>query len=387
MKLNDVIVACMALGLHTGLCAEQAPEPPTAAPAANTAKPIEAAPVEPKPEATGPLPVTPMPAAVEPQTEQADIPAKPATSSRDMPRVIGNPSAGQTPAQPLGQTIGPKPTPAPTEPVALPRKPSTPPAPATVAQPTATAEPVQAKMPAAPPAVPETAVATTQTHSRPVPDCGGLAQRSQLELDKLQVYVAEVNKRLEKLRTELNEGDQKRRQQAVLIDFFEQELQALRRRNPEHNELASTVFDALSAQLPESPVFRVEDNRLIIMTDFTLLFGRGEVSTEGETRLQLIATALRNVGGSIPADVNWRWRVEGHSDSQPLRTITWFPSNWELSAARASGIARYLIGQGIPAERMRVAALGATQPIKPDAISKEDHWHNRRVEIHLAFES
>jgi chemotaxis protein MotB len=218
------------------------------------------------------------------------------------------------------------------------------------------------------------------------PECNTWIQRNQLELDKLQVYVAEVNQRLEKLRKELHVGDQKRRQQAVLIDFFEQELQSLRKRHPEQDELTQTLFAELASQLPESPVFRVKSDRLVLMTDFILIFGRGEVSTEGKTRLQLITNALLKASEMIPAEVNWRWRVEGHSDSQPLRSITWFPSNWELSAARAAGVARYLIGQGIPAQRVRVAALGSSKPVEPNAETKDAHWRNRRVEIHLVFE-
>lgn len=57
--------------------------------------------------------------------------------------------------------------------------------------------------------------------------------------------------------------------------------------------------------------------------------------------------------------------VEGHADSMPIRTEQ-FPSNWELSAARASNVVRYFIEEGMPAGRLKASGYADTFPVAPD---------------------
>lgn len=74
-------------------------------------------------------------------------------------------------------------------------------------------------------------------------------------------------------------------------------------------------------------------------------------------------------------------RVEGHTDSLPIRGSV-FPTNWELSTARASRVVRYLIAAGVPEERLSAAGYAALQPIDTNATAA-GRSHNRRVEIVL----
>ena len=71
--------------------------------------------------------------------------------------------------------------------------------------------------------------------------------------------------------------------------------------------------------------------------------------------------------------------VEGHTDDIPIATAQ-FPSNWELSSARASSVARMLIDNGVPAKRMAVVGLASNQPLVPND-SPEGRARNRRVTI------
>lgn len=71
--------------------------------------------------------------------------------------------------------------------------------------------------------------------------------------------------------------------------------------------------------------------------------------------------------------------VEGHSDDIPIATAQ-FPSNWELSSARASSVARMLIDNGVPAKRLAVVGLASNQPLVPND-SPENRARNRRVII------
>ncbi|MDO8292811.1 MAG: flagellar motor protein MotD [Gallionella sp.] len=71
--------------------------------------------------------------------------------------------------------------------------------------------------------------------------------------------------------------------------------------------------------------------------------------------------------------------VEGHSDDIPIATAQ-FPSNWELSSARASSVVRMLIDNGVPAKRLAVVGLASNQPLVPND-SSENRARNRRVTI------
>lgn len=71
--------------------------------------------------------------------------------------------------------------------------------------------------------------------------------------------------------------------------------------------------------------------------------------------------------------------VEGHTDDVPIATAQ-FPSNWELSSARASSVVRQLVESGVPARRLAVVGLASNQPLAPND-SPEGRAMNRRVTI------
>jgi chemotaxis protein MotB len=84
--------------------------------------------------------------------------------------------------------------------------------------------------------------------------------------------------------------------------------------------------------------------------------------------------------GDIIARTRFEVRVEGHSDDLPIRTAQ-FPSNWELSTARAVNVLRYFIKtSGISSRRLSAAGFGEFQPMVPND-SMEHRAQNRRVEI------
>jgi chemotaxis protein MotB len=121
--------------------------------------------------------------------------------------------------------------------------------------------------------------------------------------------------------------------------------------------------------------FRRESRGLIvtIVTD-QVLFDEGDatVQTAGTVILDVVVDALLEMPNNVV--------IEGHTDSRPISTPR-FPSNWELSTARATSVLRYLVEQrGFPTSRVAAAGYAATHPVVPEtdaaALAK-----NRRVEI------
>ena len=74
-------------------------------------------------------------------------------------------------------------------------------------------------------------------------------------------------------------------------------------------------------------------------------------------------------------------RIDGHTEARPIHTDR-FPSNWELSSARAVSIVKYLVVQGIPAHRLSANGFGQFQPLDA-AQTPEAFARNRRIEIQL----
>ncbi|MCJ2165839.1 MULTISPECIES: flagellar motor protein MotB [unclassified Pseudodesulfovibrio] len=84
-------------------------------------------------------------------------------------------------------------------------------------------------------------------------------------------------------------------------------------------------------------------------------------------------------------DAHYKLTVEGHSDNLPIKSSQ-FPSNWELSSARASSVARFFIAQGFPKNDIQVMGLADTRPLAPNTDKAgnsipDNQSMNRRVVI------
>ena len=110
--------------------------------------------------------------------------------------------------------------------------------------------------------------------------------------------------------------------------------------------------------------------------------GQAELKPEGMPELDKVASAMREIIANIPPDIPWVLRVDGHTDKRPLSGTGKFATNWDLSAARAIAVVRYLQSQGLPPEHLLAAGFGEFQPL--DLGDTEDAFkRNRRIELKL----
>ena len=116
------------------------------------------------------------------------------------------------------------------------------------------------------------------------------------------------------------------------------------------------------------------DQGVVLILQERLLFDSGQavLKSEGEPFLDKVALLLSNIPNYV--------RVEGHTDDRPISTRQ-YPSNWELSGARASSVIRHILASGdFNEQRFIASGYGDTRPIVPNDSS--DNWQkNRRVEI------
>src|SRR5438876_1182482 len=109
--------------------------------------------------------------------------------------------------------------------------------------------------------------------------------------------------------------------------------------------------------------------------------GSAGLKPEGQAEVDKLAGALIDLEKQIPAEIAWVLRIDGHTDVRPIASSQ-FPSNWELSAARAISVVQYLIGRGVPARRLVAAGFGEFQPLDNDP-TEEAFRRNRRIELKL----
>ncbi|MBT3703120.1 MAG: flagellar motor protein MotB [Alphaproteobacteria bacterium] len=110
--------------------------------------------------------------------------------------------------------------------------------------------------------------------------------------------------------------------------------------------------------------------------------GSAVVVPEAEASLDHVAQMV-----SLMGITNYSVEVEGHTDDVPIKTKQ-FPSNWELSAARAAAVVRWLISRGVDPERLRAVGYGDTKPLSPNLNDegegiKENREENRRIVIKI----
>lgn len=122
----------------------------------------------------------------------------------------------------------------------------------------------------------------------------------------------------------------------------------------------------------------LEDESVSFRINSEILFGSGQadLSLAGLGVLKKLLPVLKQSGVMIT--------VEGHTDSVPIRSSR-FPSNWELSGARAGSVVRYMESNGVPSDHLRAVGYADTRAIDSNETA-EGRANNRRVELNIAVE-
>lgn len=119
--------------------------------------------------------------------------------------------------------------------------------------------------------------------------------------------------------------------------------------------------------------------RVVLELHNDVLFdaGAAEVKPAGKQALAEVAATLRGVGGR-------RFQVAGHTDNAPITTETkkTYPTNWELSTARAISVVKLLVAEGVDPDHLSAAGYGPYDAVAPNG-TPEGQAKNRRIEITL----
>lgn len=143
----------------------------------------------------------------------------------------------------------------------------------------------------------------------------------------------------------------------------------------------SEFFGQLSETLGQREDIQIKGDRFIFQSEILFESGSADIQAEGRVALSLVAKTLIDLSDKIPTDLNWILQIDGHTDRVPIATAK-FPSNWELSHARALEVVKFFIQQGVPADKLSANGYGEYQPISLGS-SGDDLKLNRRIELKI----
>ncbi|HKS65173.1 MAG TPA: peptidoglycan -binding protein [Xanthobacteraceae bacterium] len=210
----------------------------------------------------------------------------------------------------------------------------------------------------------------------------GVTGRALAQVELLNQQIAALRRQLAAIEASLEASENKDKEaQARIADLGQRLNVALAQRVQELSRFRSEFFGRLRAILGNRPDIRVVGDRFVFQSEVFFDAGAAVVRPEGRAELDKLATALLELEKQIPTDVAWVLRVDGHTDVRPIASAQ-YPSNWELSAARAISVVQYLIGKGISPQRLVAAGFGEFQPLEAGQ-SEDAYRRNRRIELKL----
>ena len=143
----------------------------------------------------------------------------------------------------------------------------------------------------------------------------------------------------------------------------------------------SEFFGKLQLILGDRKDIKIVGDRFIFESELLFDSASANLQSAGTEKLKQIGLTLMDTTQDIPADIDWIIQVEGHTDKRPIKTVQ-YPSNWELSTARANSVLKLLLDLGFAPHRLSAAGYGEFYPLS-DGDSDEDLQQNRRIELKL----
>ncbi len=209
-----------------------------------------------------------------------------------------------------------------------------------------------------------------------------ISARALSQVELLNQQIAALRRQLAAVQDALDASEKRDREsQARITDLGQRLNVALAQRVQELSRYRSEFFGRLRAILANRSDIRVVGDRFVFPSEVFFEPAQAALLPEGRTELDKLAVALIELEKQIPPEIAWVLRVDGHTDIRPIANPQ-FPSNWELSAARAISVVQYLIARGVSPQRLVAAGFGEFQPIDADK-TEEAYRRNRRIELKL----
>ena len=209
-----------------------------------------------------------------------------------------------------------------------------------------------------------------------------VSESARAQVALLNRQMAALREQLASLNAALEASEKLSAEQKAQITTLGSRLNAaLASKVQELSRYRSEFFGRLREVLGDHPDIRIVGDRFVFQSEVLFETGSADIGAAGAEQLSRLAGLLTELAKKIPPDIDWVLRIDGHTDRVPIATAR-FPSNWELSSARALSVLRLLMARGIPPNRLAAAGFGEFHPLdeRRDEIA---YRRNRRIEIKL----
>ncbi|MET3794867.1 peptidoglycan -binding protein [Aquamicrobium terrae] len=210
-----------------------------------------------------------------------------------------------------------------------------------------------------------------------------ISQRALSQVELLNQQISALRRQIAALEQALDASEARDRESNTKIADLGRRLNvALAQRVQELNRYRSDFFGRLREILADRENIRIVGDRFVFQSEVLFPTGSDQINAAGQGEMKKLADAVIELQKEIPPEISWVLRVDGHTDDQPLSGTGRFKDNWELSAARAMSVVKFLIANGVPANRLVAAGFGEFQPLD-EAGTQEARDRNRRIELKL----
>jgi chemotaxis protein MotB len=197
--------------------------------------------------------------------------------------------------------------------------------------------------------------------SKELADKSAMSNEALAKVDLLNQQLLALRRQMAALQEALNAAEAKDKDsQARISDLGARLNVVLARQVQELQRYRSDFFGRLRELLKDRKDIRVVGDRFVFQSEVLFPSGQATMTVEGLAALDQLAAAIVEMERTIPKEIDWALQVDGHTDIRPIASPQ-FPSNWELSSARATSVVKYLINRGVSPKRL-VAAGWRVQP-------------------------
>ncbi len=209
-----------------------------------------------------------------------------------------------------------------------------------------------------------------------------LTSSATAQVELLNRQMAAIREQLAQLQSALDIKDKDIAAKDVEIANLGDKLNlALASKVNELQRYRSEFFGKLREALGNRADVQVVGDRFVVPTDILFASGSADLTPESGEALDKLSRTVAEVASEIPSSIDWVLRVDGHTDKSPINSPR-FPSNWELSTARAVAIVKHMVVAGIPPARLSANGFGQFHPLDT-GTSAEAYAKNRRIELQL----
>ena len=210
-----------------------------------------------------------------------------------------------------------------------------------------------------------------------------ISQRALSQVELLNQQISALRRQIAALESALEVSEERDRESNTKIADLGRRLNvALAQRVQELNRYRSDFFGRLREILSDRENIRIVGDRFVFQSEVLFPTGSAVINDAGRDEMRKLAGAILELQKEIPPEISWVLRVDGHTDNIPLSGTGRYADNWELSSGRATSVVKFLIENGVPANRLVAAGFGEFQPLDTaDTVEARDR--NRRIELKL----